>query len=106
MTHDHPLWDETILFAENSSWSAGPYLANMMRRNEFEEIESMEIILDNGKPLNPNAKYTIAINSYMASVYGFSNKHNGKEFPHSNDIIFDYLKKHQHINYSGIIRIK
>lgn len=78
----------------------------ILKVNEYEEVESMEIILDNGKPLNPNAKYTIAINSYMASVYGFNNRHNGKEFPHSNNIIFDYLKKHQHINYSGIIRIK
>ncbi len=74
--------------------------------NEYEEVESMEIILDNGKPLNPNAKYDIAINSYMASVYGFTKNHKGKEFPHSNDIIFDYLQKHQHINYSGISRLK
>ena len=74
--------------------------------NEYEEIESMEIILSNGCTLNPDAKYSIAINSYMASVYGFNNKYKGKEFPHSNEIIFDYLKKHQHINYDGISRIK
>ncbi len=74
--------------------------------NEYEEIESMEIILSNGGSLNPDAKYSIAINSYMASVYGFNNKYKGKEFPHSNEIIFDYLKKHQYINYDGVSRIK
>ena len=74
--------------------------------NEYEEIESMEILLDNGKSLDPNSKYDIAINSYMASVYGFDGKHNGKEFPRSNEIVFDFLKKHQHINYDGISRIK
>gem|GEM_PF-6779843 len=66
----------------------------------------MEIILSNGGSLNPDAKYSIAINSYMASVYGFNNKYKGKEFPHSNEIIFDYLKKHQYINYDGVSRIK
>ncbi len=74
--------------------------------NEYEEVESMEIILENGKPLNPNAKYDIAINSYIASVYGFSKNHKGKEFSRSNDIIFNYLQKHKHINYSGTDRIK
>lgn len=78
----------------------------ILHSNEYEEIESIEIVLDNGKPLDLNAKYTIAINSYMASVYGFDSKHNGKAFPRSNEIIFDFLKKHQHINYDGISRIK
>lgn len=77
----------------------------IMHRNEYEEIESIEILLDNGTPLNLKAKYTIAINSYMASVYGFS-KHKGKDFPHSNEMTFDYLKKHPHINYAGVTRLK
>ena len=75
-----------------------------LRVNEYEDIDSIEIILENGKPLDLETKYNIAINSYMASVYGFCDKYKGKEFPHSNDIIFSYLKKHQHINYSGIAR--
>ena len=77
-----------------------------LKVNEYEEIDSIEIILDNGKPLVPDAKYNIALNSYMASVYGFADKHKGKEFPHSNEIIFDYLQKRQHINYEGVSRIR
>ncbi|MBO4873931.1 MAG: bifunctional metallophosphatase/5'-nucleotidase [Bacteroidales bacterium] len=77
----------------------------ILHRNEYEEIESIELLLDNGKPLDLNAKYNIAINSYIASVYGF-NKHKGKEFPHSCDLIFNYLEKRQHINYAGVTRIR
>lgn len=77
----------------------------ILHRNEYEEIESIELLLDNGKPLDLNAKYNIAINSYIASVYGLD-KHKGKEFPHSCDLIFNYLEKHQHINYAGVTRIR
>ena len=77
----------------------------IMHCNEYEEIERIEIVLDNGKPLEPKAKYTIAINSYMASIYGFS-KLKGKIFRQSNELTFDYLAKHQHINYTGITRLK
>jgi len=74
--------------------------------NEYEEIEGVEILLDNGKPLDLNAKYTIAINSYMSSIYGFRERHKGKDFPQSNELTFDYLKRHPHINYAGVIRVK
>lgn len=39
MTKEHKLWDKTIAFAENCSWKAGPYLANMMRQNKFQAWE-------------------------------------------------------------------
>lgn len=74
--------------------------------NEYEEVETMKILLDNGQPINLKGKYSIALNSYMANVYGFADNHKGKEFPHSNQIIFDYLQKHQHINYSDVVRVK
>ncbi len=51
ISNNHPLWDETILFAENSSWSAGPYLANMMRKNEFEEAERVIVATEDNKPV-------------------------------------------------------
>lgn len=49
--NDHPLWDETILFAENCSWKAGPYLAQRMRNNEFEETERVIVATENNKPV-------------------------------------------------------
>ena len=78
----------------------------MLNVNEYEEIESIKILLENGKPINPNGKYSIALNSYMASVYGFAGKYTSKDFPRSNQITFDYLQKHQHINYSNVSRVK
>lgn len=78
----------------------------ILHRNEYEEIERIEIVLDNGKTLDPKAKYNITINSYMASVYGFEQRHKGKEFQHSNELLFNYLKTHQHINYTGVKRIE
>ena len=39
MTYAHPLWEKTIAFAENCSWRAGKFLANMMRENSFSDIE-------------------------------------------------------------------
>ena len=39
MKYGHPLWEKTIEFAENCSWRAGAFLANMMRGNEFSDIE-------------------------------------------------------------------
>ena len=39
MTYGHPLWENTITFAENCSWKAGTYLAKMMRNKEFSETE-------------------------------------------------------------------
>ena len=35
MACGHPLWDQTIAFAEKCAWKAGPYLANILRKNEF-----------------------------------------------------------------------
>ena len=78
----------------------------ILHRNEYEEIESIELLLDNGKPLDLKAKYNIAINSYIASVYGFEQRYKGKEFQHSSEILFKYLEKHPHINYAGVTRIR
>ena len=39
MTYGHPLWENTISFAEKCSWKAGTYLAKMMRNKELSDIE-------------------------------------------------------------------
>lgn len=51
MTYGHPLWDETISFAEDCSWKAGPYLARRMRNNEFKEVERVIVATDDNKPV-------------------------------------------------------
>ena len=39
LTARHPLWEKTMAFAETCPWKAGPYLANMMKKNDFLEWE-------------------------------------------------------------------
>lgn len=51
MDSSHELWDEVISFAEKSKWSAGPYLADMMRKNSFLEWERVFAAFDDGQPV-------------------------------------------------------
>ena len=51
ITYGHPLWNETISFAENCSWKAGPYLAKRMKNNEFEETERVIVVTEENKPV-------------------------------------------------------
>ncbi len=43
MKQGHKNWDETITFAENCSWKAGPFLASLMRQNKFLDWERVFI---------------------------------------------------------------
>ena len=49
MTYAHPLWEKTIAFAENCSWRAGKFLANMMRENSFSDIEREDALPGNSE---------------------------------------------------------
>ena len=49
MACGHPLWDQVIAFAEACSWRAGPYLANMMRKNEFQGWERVVAACADGR---------------------------------------------------------
>lgn len=49
MTKGHKYWDETMLFAERCSWKAGPFLAEKMKDNAFNEWERVCVACVNGK---------------------------------------------------------
>lgn len=49
ITSTHDLWDKTIRFAENCSWRAGQYLAEIMRKNQFHDWERVFIAYDNNQ---------------------------------------------------------
>ena len=51
ITNGHPLWDQTISFAETCSWKAGPYLAKKMRNNEFAGVERVIVATENDSPV-------------------------------------------------------
>ncbi|MDO5137636.1 MAG: GNAT family N-acetyltransferase [Oscillospiraceae bacterium] len=48
MDNKHPLWNDTIQYAFKSSWRAGPYLANMMRNNSFQDWERVIVAVEDG----------------------------------------------------------
>lgn len=48
LTKSHPLWEETIAFAENCSWRAGKALAQAMRDEVFTGWERVIAAVDNG----------------------------------------------------------
>ena len=45
-----PLWEKVIPFAEDCPWSAGPYLANMMKNGEFGDWERVISAFDGDRP--------------------------------------------------------
>ena len=49
MAQGHPYWEETISLAEKCSWRAGPFLAEKMRKNEFQEWERVCAACVDGK---------------------------------------------------------
>lgn len=49
ITQGHKLWNETISFAENCSWKAGAYLAELMMQNEFLDWERVFAVYDGEK---------------------------------------------------------
>ena len=49
MSYGHKYWNDTIDFAEKCSWKAGPFLADMMKKNEFRDWERVFAALENEK---------------------------------------------------------
>ena len=65
----HPLWEQTIAFAENSSWKAGPYLANMMRNNGFLPWERVVAAWEDGRVIG---YCTFTEKDELPEKYGYS----------------------------------
>lgn len=49
MTAEHTYWEETISFAENCPWKAGPFLAEKMRESKFKPWERVCAACVNGR---------------------------------------------------------
>lgn len=70
------------------------------------EMTDIEVILENGKPLEMNAKYSVVMNSYMTSVFDYPHEDDGTSTFHgSNDLILEYLAQHPEIDYGTTTRV-
>ena len=70
------------------------------------EMTDIKVKLDNGKPLDLNAKYNIVMNSYMSSVFDYEHEDEGHStFRSSNELMLDYLADHPEIDYGKTTRV-
>ena len=74
--------------------------------DENGEMTDIDVTLDDGKPLDMSAKYTIVMNSYMSTVFDFEHEDQGTStFRSSNDMMLDFLGKHPDIDYVSTSRV-
>lgn len=70
------------------------------------EMTDIKVKLDNGKPLDLNAKYNIVMNSYMSSVFDYEHEDEGQStFRSSNELMLEYLAEHPEIDYGKVSRV-
>ena len=71
------------------------------------QMTDIEVTLEDGKPLNLEAKYNIVMNSYMSSVFDYEHEDDGHTtFRSSNELMLEYLAEHPEIDYGKTNRVK
>ena len=74
--------------------------------DENGEMTDIKVTLENGKPLDPNAKYNIVMNSYMSNVLQYEHEDEGHTtFRSSNELMMEYLAQHPDIDYGTTTRV-
>ena len=70
------------------------------------EMTDIKVKLENGKPMDLNAKYNIVMNSYMSSVFDYEHEDEGQStFRSSNELMLEYLAEHPEIDYGKVSRV-
>ena len=70
------------------------------------EMTDIVVKLDNGKPLDMEAKYSVVMNSYMSSVFDYEHEDEGQStFHSSNELMLEYLAEHPEIDYGKTTRV-
>jgi 5'-nucleotidase len=75
--------------------------------DEEGQMTDIEVTLEDGKPLDLEAKYNIVMNSYMSSVFDYEHEDDGHTtFRSSNELMLEYLAEHPEIDYGKTNRVK
>ena len=70
------------------------------------QMTDIEVTLEDGKPLDLEAKYNIVMNSYMSSVFDYEHEDDGHTtFRSSNELMLEYLAEHPEIDYGKTTRV-
>lgn len=71
------------------------------------QMTDIEVTMEDGKPLDLEAKYNIVMNSYMSSVFDYEHEDDGHTtFHSSNELMLEYLAEHPEIDYGKTNRVK
>ena len=69
-------------------------------------MTDIKVTLENGKPLDLNAKYKVVMNSYMTSVFDYEHEDDGHStFRGSNAMMLDFLSQHPDLDYGNVTRV-
>ena len=70
------------------------------------EMTDIKVKLENGKPLDLNAKYNVVMNSYMSTVFDYEHEDEGQStFRSSNEMMLEYLAHQPEIDYGKTSRV-
>ncbi|MBR4560992.1 MAG: bifunctional metallophosphatase/5'-nucleotidase [Bacteroidales bacterium] len=70
------------------------------------EMTDIKVKLENGKPLDLNAKYNVVMNSYMSTVFDYEHEDEGQStFRSSNEMMLEYLAEHPEIDYGKTSKV-
>ena len=70
------------------------------------EMTDINVKLENGKPLDLNAKYNVVMNSYMSTVFDYEHEDEGHStFRSSNEMMLEYLSHCPNIDYGKTSRV-
>ena len=70
------------------------------------EMTDIKVKLENGKPLDLNAKYNVVMNSYMSTVFDYEHEDEGHStFRSSNEMMLEYLSHCPTIDYGKTSRV-
>ena len=71
------------------------------------EMTDIKVTLEDGKPLDMKAKYSIVMNSYMTSVFDYEHEDDGAStFRTSNDMMMEFLSQHPDLDYGSTTRVQ
>ena len=94
-----PIVDKGPIYCSGCSYT--------FKKVDDHHISDIKVTLDNGKPLDMEAKYNVVMNSYMSSVFDFEHEDDGETtFRTSNELMLEYLAEHPEIDYEKTNRVK
>ena len=74
--------------------------------NDKGEMTDIKVKLENGKPMDLNAKYNVVMNSYMSTVFDYEHEDEGQStFRSSNEMMLEYLSHCPTIDYGKTSRV-